>query len=157
MQIVSCHVAIGGDLNNVRVFEKIDEITVPEVLVLRHVHGFDAVTEIEVVGNIKRSNADEVERLRARYDWNRTGEDAKPVIPQIYPGARPNLPQTLKEISPEIEEADGTVEVLIEEEAPPAAAHDGDLGDLFGAPSQEEEVASRGKRRKGPAPIEALE
>lgn len=102
MQIVSCAVALAGDLNNVRVYDAIDGITVPEVIVMREVHGFDAVTDIKVVGNVKRSGPEEVKRLSDKYDWNRNGENAQPIIPKLFPGARPNLPTTIDEILGEV-------------------------------------------------------
>lgn len=97
MQLVTCSVALGGDLNNVRVFGPSAPVTVAEVVMLRTLHGHDAVTDIRPAKTVKRTNGQELERLRAKYDRNHQGEDLPPVQ-RVFPGARPVLPKTLEEI-----------------------------------------------------------
>jgi predicted nucleotidyltransferase len=64
MQLLNCSVAIGGEAG-MTVFK--ERVTVPEIMVLRAVHGDDAVRNIEVVGSITFNSADERERLALVY------------------------------------------------------------------------------------------
>jgi hypothetical protein len=129
MQTVSCAVALAGDLNNIRVFDESDGITVAEVLVLRELHGFDAVTDVKVVGTLRRSAPEELARLKTKYDWNRQGIGQVQVVPKIFPGARPSLPTTLAEIEAlganlegdELPLEESGESVTAEVEAPPTA------------------------------------
>jgi hypothetical protein len=57
-------IALGGDIQNV-VFK--DDMTWPEVLLLRHCHGNASVTEIMVNGESEREEIHEPERLQIRF------------------------------------------------------------------------------------------
>lgn len=96
MEIAKCLVALGGDLNNV--VPKTD-VTPAEVLTLIAVHGEGAVTDIEVTGEIERTNRQELERLRdVLTGYGRAQDnDAKPVIHSVFPGAGARVPDTFAE------------------------------------------------------------
>lgn len=64
MQICTCTVAIGGDPGMTVTKER---VTVPELMVLRAIHGDDAVRNIEVTGDIDVSSPEERERLMSVY------------------------------------------------------------------------------------------
>jgi len=64
MQVVNCTVAIGGEAG-MTVLKT--NVTVPEVMVLRAIHGEDAVRNIEVISNEDISSNDERDRLLAIY------------------------------------------------------------------------------------------
>jgi hypothetical protein len=89
MQIVNCYVNLAGDRNNV-VHKR--NATVAEVMILRQIHGGEAVTDVKPVRNDRRAHATEIERLRGIY--NRRGS----VVDQVFPGANPKLPTNLKDL-----------------------------------------------------------
>lgn len=64
MHICNCQVAIKGDALNKAA--KMG-VTVPEIALLRVIHGFDAVTDIKITGNEKRQQLEELGRLKMRY------------------------------------------------------------------------------------------
>jgi hypothetical protein len=106
MQIVNCSVHLSGDLRNT-VHKR--GVTVAEIVVLRNIHGGDAVTSIQPVKNDRRSHALELDRLRSIY--NRRDQ----VVDQLFPGANPKLPTNLKDIG--VDHNGATVEEPEEEEA----------------------------------------
>lgn len=98
MQIVTCNVHIGGDRNYV---VPKTGVTVAEVEILRVLHGEDAVTDIMPTKQDSRKHKDELDRLRQRYKRKLPGPDTKGtknIVDVVYPGPRPNLPATLKDI-----------------------------------------------------------
>lgn len=64
MQLLNCTVAIGGEVSMTVLKER---VTVPELMVLRAVHGDDAVRNIEAIGTTTFNSADERERLTLMY------------------------------------------------------------------------------------------
>lgn len=87
MEIYKAEICIGGLLTNTVVK---DDLTAAEIIILRRVHGDDAVKAIKPVGSKNREYQKEYDRLVQRYG-RRKVEDA-------FPGARPVLPQSLKDI-----------------------------------------------------------
>lgn len=71
-QLISAFVMIGGDQNN-QVHRGPDQpLTLPEIYVLRSIHGGeDKVHELVVVGEVERSMAEERDRLIEKYGSNR--------------------------------------------------------------------------------------
>ncbi len=64
MQLYNCKVRLGGSvINEVRK----SEVTAPEILILREMHGSDAVVDIVKTEMDRRSNEDERARLNAKY------------------------------------------------------------------------------------------
>lgn len=87
MQICNCTVAIGGEVGMTVAKER---ITVPELAILRVVHGEDAVRNIEVIADEPVDSADERSRLNAIY---RSPEN---VVRDTF-GAAGALPKTLED------------------------------------------------------------
>lgn len=87
MEIYKAEICIGGLLTNTVVKE---DLTASEIVILRRIHGDDAIKGIKLVGRENREYQKEYERLIRRFG-RRKVEDA-------FPGARPVLPQNLKDI-----------------------------------------------------------
>lgn len=64
MDQLMADIAIGGDIKNV---VHRDDLTWPEVVLMRDIHGEAAVTNIEITGESELDERDEIERLRTRY------------------------------------------------------------------------------------------
>ncbi|MBL4766289.1 MAG: hypothetical protein JKY94_00950 [Rhodobacteraceae bacterium] len=87
MQTAKCTIRLNGDVLNT-VVDK--EITSAEFLVLREIHGADAIVDFSgPTGNDKRSHAVELDRLRRIYKAKR--------IESTFPGVSPTLPATFKD------------------------------------------------------------
>ena len=83
-QLLVCDVAVGGDIRNV-VHRGVDSpVTYPETLILEFVHGPSTVTDVRDMGEIERSQDDEMLRLKKIY-----GPD---LVNQLFPGALAQLP-----------------------------------------------------------------
>lgn len=64
MQLYNCQVRLANSpFNMVRK----RGVTAPEVVVLRHVHGEEAVVDVELAGEVKRTDREERERLHNIY------------------------------------------------------------------------------------------
>ena len=87
MQICNITVAIGGDAGMTVHKER---VTVPEIMLLRAVHGEDAVRNIEVVEDADIDTADERSRLGSVY------KNPETIIRDVL-GAHGSLPKTLDE------------------------------------------------------------
>lgn len=81
MQVANAMLSLAGDHGN-----QVPKygITVAEIVVLRHVHGGDAVKDIEPTGDVERSDFEERDRLAGMF--------ARPVgvkspVDEVYPGA----------------------------------------------------------------------
>jgi hypothetical protein len=88
MQRCNVTVRVGGSLlNTVRLLD----VSPAEIQVLQHIHGDDAVVDICSAGNDQgKQNIDEEARLVAKYKQRAFSE--------VFPGKRPQLPKTLKDI-----------------------------------------------------------
>lgn len=84
-QLLSCDVALGGDILNVVARHQFNPVTYPEMLILKFIHGQDAVTNIVDVGATERDDADEGKRLSETY-----GDEL--VRGKLFPGAGTRLP-----------------------------------------------------------------
>lgn len=86
MQTAQAEILLHGNIGStvVRI------VTPAEVPILRLIHGDDAVVNVVPKEAIKRTNAEEVERLKAFY-----GEE---LFAKVFPGALPKLPDTLAEV-----------------------------------------------------------
>jgi hypothetical protein len=87
MQIVSCTIAIGGEVG---MTVPKDFVSVPELLVLQAIHGNDAVRSVVVTGDESRDSVEERQRLSEIYKSPIT------IIRDVL-GAQGPLPKTLKE------------------------------------------------------------
>jgi hypothetical protein len=101
MQVVTCEIHLAGDRNHVVVKTG---VTVAEIEILRVIHGNDAVLNIQPTKQDTRKHAEELDRLRRVYKRRMPGSDSKGtknIVDVVYPGPRPNLPATLKDIGVE--------------------------------------------------------
>lgn len=87
MEMYQAEVCIGGLLTNTVMKEP---ITAAEIVILRNIHGDDAVRQIKPLGNKNREYDKEYKRLLKQYGRKK--------LEQAFPGARPILPQKLKDI-----------------------------------------------------------
>ena len=93
MKLYSCKVRIGGNvLNEVRK----ENATAAEIVLMRAIHGDDAVLEIEATGKVDRSDADERSRLlEAQFDTEVMGRvfgHSALGLPQEIAGVKDNIP-----------------------------------------------------------------
>lgn len=93
MQVCTVSVNLAGNQNS-QVIGKV--VTVPEIQLLQHIHGKDAVFDIVPVDETNRVPQEEIERLQQTY-----GPDK---FAAVFTGAFPKLPQTLAEIGMDVEE-----------------------------------------------------
>jgi hypothetical protein len=69
-----------------------EDLTAPEIVVLRHVHGDDAVLRISKTKMDKREKAGEVERLRDKFN-----SDTRDVIREVFgPAPLQTMPLALE-------------------------------------------------------------
>lgn len=87
MQICNCTVAIGGEVGMTVAKER---VTVPELAILRVIHGEDAVRNIEVIADESMDSIEERSRLVAVY---RSPEN---IVRDTF-GAAGALPKTLED------------------------------------------------------------
>jgi hypothetical protein len=86
-------------------------LTAPEIVVLRAIHGSDCIVNLKKTGvrNAKMfsddpdnarlmSNGGELDRLRTLYNDFKT-DDEKPIIDVLWPGFNPQLPLTIDGLS----------------------------------------------------------
>jgi hypothetical protein len=83
-QLLRCMVALGGDKDNVVARHRGNPIAYPELAILQHMHGYDAVTEVFVLGTADMTTDEMLARLRTTYDDK--------YLKEVYPGTRPKLP-----------------------------------------------------------------
>lgn len=85
MQLLSCHIAVAGDDQNIVVREFDTAVTYPELLILKSLHGAENVRHVADAGDVERDNDDERNRLREIYG----GE----IVKQVFPGDHTPLPE----------------------------------------------------------------
>jgi len=93
METALVEILLNGNIGN----STTRKVSAPEVAILRHIHGDDAVVNPGEASRSGRSNVEEVERLRRIY--------GKPVVDKVYPGAMPVLPSTFASVGVETEKA----------------------------------------------------
>lgn len=94
MEIANIMLALGGDAGNT--VPKYG-VTAAEIAVLRYVHGEGSVTEVEPVGEIQRSNREELERLHLKFRRGEGAEQRSPVA-ALFPGAGARVFTALEEL-----------------------------------------------------------
>ena len=94
MQTANIMLALGGDTGNT--IPKY-EVTASEIAVLNAIHGDGAVTEIDPLGEIDRTDRAEVNRLRVIYGRAKDGDD-KALVDILFPGAAAPAFRTLKDL-----------------------------------------------------------
>lgn len=93
-QLLRCSVALAGDQEQVVVRHRGNPIVFPELLMLQHIHGEDAISDIWVVGEWDTSQQEVRDRLRQIY--------GDKYFQEVFPGAAARLPL-----------ADGTLEPCV--------------------------------------------
>jgi hypothetical protein len=96
-QLLECHVALAGDILNVVHRDEYRPITYPELLVLRYMHGENAITDIYDVGAVERDDEREMERLCLTYS-------KELVKDRLFPGAGIRLPNGDNRYKPRVVE-----------------------------------------------------
>lgn len=87
MEMYRAEVCLGGLITNTVVKE---EVTAAEIVILRGIHGDDAIKSIKPLGNKNRTYQKEFDRLQRAY--------GKAKVAKSFPGARPILPQKLADV-----------------------------------------------------------
>ena len=72
-------------------------VTPAEIILLRAIHGEDAVINIELVDSVERSTSEEKERLLGAYK-TKTPDSEAPLVEVLFPGYDPRLPVSLKDL-----------------------------------------------------------
>jgi hypothetical protein len=93
MRQYTVNVRLNGKLNHVQTGKV---VTIPEIAVLQHVHGSDAVQITGKSTDVARNDGDERERLRRRYD--QPSPDAEPIVDRLFGGPLGRLPTKLVDI-----------------------------------------------------------
>jgi hypothetical protein len=99
MQRCTATIRLAGDMKNTVVRHGLSPA---EVLVLRHIHGNDAVVDFKIDGDDRGKKIDERGRLEARYGRK---------FREAFPGANPQFPDKLSDIGVDLNADD-------EDEAP---------------------------------------
>lgn len=86
MQTAIVEVLLNGSVQNTTV----REATAAEIVILRSIHGDDAVINITPVKGVSFSHSEEVDRLKRFY-----GDET---FKKVFPGSVPKLPMDLKEV-----------------------------------------------------------
>lgn len=94
MQKAIAEILLNGSVQNT--VTKI--ITAAEVPILRQIHGSDAVINGQGLVTTKRTQTQEIARLKAEYGAN--------VFAKVYAGTYPQLPSTFVEVGLDIEKPD---------------------------------------------------
>jgi hypothetical protein len=89
-QLLRCAVALAGDQDQVVVRHRGNPIVFPELIILQHIHGEEAITDIHVVGEWDTTQQEVRDRLRIIY--------GDKYFQEVFPGAAARLPM-----------ADGTI------------------------------------------------
>lgn len=115
MELCTCTVRHAGNLGMTIEKGEHNPVTPAEIVILKHIHGDDAVVGIAFNRNTVRSNLQELDRLRAFF-----GEK---VVADVFPGVRPQLPTTLAEagLIPSDEPEEPGIEDDVDGLAPPPA------------------------------------
>ena len=96
MQLATITLALAGNRDNT--IQKIG-VTPSEVAVLQRIHGADAVFDIAVTSDDKRTNRQERERLAEAYGkMTVDGQYESPAVNALFPGAAARLFETFDEL-----------------------------------------------------------
>lgn len=95
MHTANILLSLGGDNGNV--VPKYN-ITAAEIAVLRHIHGEEAVQDIEPAADINRTSRVERQRLVEAYGRRIDGRFASPAVDALFPGAAARVFETLDEL-----------------------------------------------------------
>ena len=94
IQTASFLLALGGDIGNT-----VPKFGVPasEIAVLQSIHGYDAVGDLVVDGEIEVSNGEEIERLRSVYAHAHDSNGGR-IIDAVYPGRGAQVVRAIEDL-----------------------------------------------------------
>lgn len=120
-------------------------VTPAEILILRRVHGDDAVIDIRPVKFEKTRIDREWDRLADKYDkassfTSAPGEAAAPMMQSMFPGAMKRLPLTLEEIGLGHLNSPASIRAAKRSAAAPAPVEVLDDADVFDADAEAEQA-----------------
>lgn len=94
MQTANILLSLGGDHGN-----QISKfgVTAAEIAVLRAIHGDESVQEVEPIGDIKRTNRQERERLAAIYGGAKNAEQQR-IVETMFPGVAARVFEKIEEL-----------------------------------------------------------
>lgn len=95
MQQANIMLNIGGS-GDTQVFK--ENVTPSEVAILQLIHGNDSVTNIDVLGEVERTNRQERQRLTELYGKNRDGNFVSPELDSLFPGVATRLYEKFGEL-----------------------------------------------------------
>ena len=98
MQIATVEVRLSGSRE--KTVHK-ENVTAPEIVILKTLHGADSVKVIKLAGMDRRSHSEEAKRLRSIYGSAKDEKDVV-VMDKLFPGHSPTFPVTLADIGLEI-------------------------------------------------------
>lgn len=87
MHFCTCTVALSGDQRHIMTRDVVQPVSWPEVDMIRHLHGEDAVADLVVIADVPMSTREEKARLGLIY-----GEK---VVEEVYPGRNPQMSLTV--------------------------------------------------------------
>lgn len=122
MQTANILLALGGDRDNQ--IPKYN-VTPAEIAVLRLIHGDESVTDVEPVGELKRSSKEERQRLNDIYARVQPNGTRKAVeVDALFPGAAARVFETFDEL--DLDEVFYKTETRVSAKAADPLDHDGD-------------------------------
>lgn len=83
MHFVSCMVRLAGESNMVVARTEFNPVSWPEVEVLRHIHGEDAIVDVKVIAKVDQPAKAEKDRLSVIY--------GPAVLEDVFPGRNPSM------------------------------------------------------------------
>jgi hypothetical protein len=140
LQMVSAYIALAGDQNNIVARDAFNPLSLPEVFILRDIHGGeDSVTKVSEVSRIDRTPEEEYERLTLKY-----GGRVANLFPKL--AGRVNLPMVDDQLptSAEVEAANKVMDAAL---ADARAKRDAEEAALAAQTNR------RGRPRIEPAPV----
>lgn len=90
MQIALAEILLNGNLQH----STVRVVSAPEILILRDIHGNDAVINVTEPATLERTNAEEIERLKVFF--------GSEVFTKVFPGSMPKLPSTFAEVGVDV-------------------------------------------------------
>lgn len=102
MQIGTCIVRLGGDLNN-SVFKR--NVTPAEILVLQAIHGQESITRVRGTGANKVPHVEELNRLVLIYGGAKNNKEES-IVAKMWPTFGARLPVNFKDIGIDISASD---------------------------------------------------
>lgn len=120
MQLANIMVRLGGSLLNT---VHVANASPAEILVLRAIHGDDAVTDVRPTKFTPKRHDAEFERLATKYDRAASmaapGSEKSPLLSRLFPGAIKKLPERLADVGmPDLDEPEDDDDDADEEPKP---------------------------------------